>query len=100
MGKIEERCMMWQQRVEAQQASGLSITAWCQHEGIAEANFYYWRKRLSKLASAPLAELIAVPMSTTGSEIALEMCTPGGYIIRVSNAAQVALLPVILAAVR
>ena len=46
----DERRAVWQQHLDAQQASGLSITAWCWQQDIAEASFYYWRKRLTAQA--------------------------------------------------
>ena len=38
----------WQRKLDDQQASGLSITAWCLQQDICPQTFYYWRKRLTR----------------------------------------------------
>lgn len=43
----------WRRLLAEQQASGLSIVAWCVQQDIRETTFYYWRKRLMEPASAP-----------------------------------------------
>lgn len=96
MEKTERRAM-WEQRLAAQAASGIGIRAWCRREGIGEANFYYWRDRLVT-AIAP-TQLIALPMRQEGSA-AIEIATPGGYVVRIDSAAQCGLLPALLAALR
>ena len=95
MDKTERRAM-WEQRLGAQAASGMGIRAWCRHEGIGEANFYYWRHRCIN----PIAptQLVALPMVQEGSTAAIEIATPGGYVVRFHSAAQCSLLPALLAA--
>ena len=97
MEKTERRAM-WEQRLAAQAASGIGIRAWCRREGIAEANFYYWRHRVGN-AIAP-TQLIALPMVAQDSAAAIEIATPGGYVVRLYSAAQCDLLPALLAALR
>ncbi len=36
----------WQQRVEGQKASGLSVDEFCAREGVSRTNFYRWMRRL------------------------------------------------------
>jgi hypothetical protein len=36
----------WRQRLERQPASGLSIVAFCQQEGVSEATFHAWKRKL------------------------------------------------------
>ena len=36
----------WQQRVEGQKASGLSVDEFCAREGVSRTNFYRWVRRL------------------------------------------------------
>jgi len=40
----------WKARVEAWQASGQSISRWCQDRNIADSTFAYWKKKFSKKA--------------------------------------------------
>ncbi|GAU79321.1 hypothetical protein [Fusibacter sp. 3D3] len=35
----------WISIIAAQNASGLSIKAWCQENGVNEASYYYWLKK-------------------------------------------------------
>ena len=43
----DTRRATWQRLLAEQQASGLSIIAWCFQQDIPEHQFYYWRKRLT-----------------------------------------------------
>jgi transposase-like protein len=36
----------WRQRLERQRASGLSIAAFCRKEGVSQAAFHAWKRRL------------------------------------------------------
>jgi hypothetical protein len=38
---------LWRGRIAAQQASGVSIRAWCGQRGCSEHSFYWWRARLN-----------------------------------------------------
>lgn len=55
----DERRALWQQRLAEQQASGLSIVAWCWQQDIPEHQFYYWRKRLTALPN-PMPQWLAL----------------------------------------
>lgn len=47
-----ERRAMWQERVEAYNASGLSVAAWCREQDIPDHPMHYWLKRLRQSESA------------------------------------------------
>jgi len=36
----------WRQRMERQRASGLSIVAFCREEGVSQASFHTWKRKL------------------------------------------------------
>ena len=36
----------WRQRMERQRASGLSIVAFCREEGVSQATFHVWKRKL------------------------------------------------------
>jgi hypothetical protein len=40
----------WRQRIEAQQASGLSVGEFCRRESINRSRFYLWRRRIASAA--------------------------------------------------
>ncbi len=98
MEQVQERSAVWVERLQAQQASGLTIAAWCKQEGVSAWSFYAWRKRLAQPEHR--TALIAVPLSGMAPGPMLELQTPGGYVLRLSSAEQVGWLPAILAAVR
>lgn len=98
MEKEQELVAVWRERLQAQQASGLSVAAWCKQAGVSAWSVYAWRKRLSPAPAAP--KLISVPVDRITPGPMLEMQTPSGYVLRLSSADQVSWLPAILAAVR
>jgi len=57
MRKSERSQRRWQQRIEAQQSSGLSVSEFCQREGIGRAGFYYWKRRLKQIVTNGFVEL-------------------------------------------
>lgn len=51
--KTKFRMEQWTQLIEDQQASGMSIKAWCQQTEIKETSYYYWLKRIRKQMCRP-----------------------------------------------
>jgi len=94
----QELSVVWRERLQAQQASGLSIAAWSKQEGVSAWSVYAWRKRLSPPPAA--TKLISLPVAGMAPGCILEMQTPTGYVLRLTSAEQVSWLPAILAAVR
>jgi hypothetical protein len=99
MANGQELSAVWRERLEAQQASGLSVAAWCKQAGVSPWSVYAWRKRLSSSPPAT-AKLIRMPVAGMAPPPMPELQTPGGYVLRLSSAEQVSWLPAILAAVR
>lgn len=46
MTQVEKR-EWWEQVIELQRESQVSVAEFCRHEGIKEHQFYYWKRRLS-----------------------------------------------------
>lgn len=78
----------WRGHVEAWSASGGGIAAYCRAQGLSEANFYYWRKRLGQAggAASPHREqapsFVEVRMASQ-SGAAIELALAGGRRIQV-----------------
>lgn len=53
----------WAVVMERWLASGLSVEAFCRHDGVSRAGFYRWRALLSAAKSAPVA-VSAAPSAT------------------------------------
>ena len=47
--KRQESLKKWLEIIKDQRASGLSVLAYCKHEGIANTTFYYWQNQIQKL---------------------------------------------------
>lgn len=52
----EYRLTEWAQVIKAQQESGQSIKDFCQTAGISKNKYFYWQRKLRKIALAELAE--------------------------------------------
>jgi hypothetical protein len=95
----ESKRTLWSARLQEQARSGQPIRSWCVLNGVTEASFHYWRKRLMPAAS-PATQLIALPLGGSHGEPILELETPHGYVIRLRSQAHVGLLGAVLAALR
>lgn len=75
MSPTAQRRATWQQLLADQQASGLSVTAWCFSQDISLPTFYYWRKRL--MASTPPASapqwVVMAPTVESGASLTLRV---------------------------
>jgi hypothetical protein len=97
--QTESKQELWSSRLREHADSGMTIRSWCALEGVTEATFHYWRRRLSEVA-APATQLIALPLPGRYGEPMLELQTPQGYVIRLGSQAQVDWLGGVLAALR
>lgn len=57
MRDLSKAQQLWQERIEAQRSSGLSITEFCRREGVHKAGFYAWRRRLMDASPEGFVEL-------------------------------------------
>jgi hypothetical protein len=48
MAKSVEKRRYWRAVVRRQEGSGLSVAAFCRSEGVSEASFYAWKRRLTR----------------------------------------------------
>lgn len=97
----------WQQRIESQKASGLSVDAYCDQAGVSRSSFYRWIERLKsgmpELKTERAArdrvesgEAAFVPISLKASPVEIEL--PNGGIVRLPlGVGQVVLVEVIRA---
>src|SRR4051812_19170664 len=102
----------WKERLESQQASGLSIEIYCLREGVARSSFYRWQRQLKNGVPAALLEVEAdrqraeseelneatfLPVSLQASPVEIEL--PNGGIVRLPlGVGQAALVAVVEAA--
>lgn len=93
---------VWQQRISAWQASGLSQKAWCEREQIPLSSLGYWRKRLRE-SESPSDEQLAprfIPVSLTGSSAPVTIRLGGSVTIEIAAGIDRGLLQDLLWALR
>jgi hypothetical protein len=102
----------WKQRLECQQASGLSVAVYCLQERVSLSSFFRWQRRLKSGIPASLIEDEAdrqraeseetdeatfLPISLKASPVEIEL--PNGGVVRLPlGVGQAALIAVIEAA--
>ncbi len=81
----------WQQLLDRQRHSGLTVRAFCDSAGVSQAAFYAWRRRLhTRPAARPSAAPTFVPVRvlpdgpTDGPAAPLEVVLANGLRLRVS----------------
>ena len=69
--KQEVRFSDWTERIEAQQASGMTVKEWCEENGIKPKTFYYHlrKHRENSIGSAPAIVPLGMPKGTSGIRI-------------------------------
>ena len=101
----------WQDRLERQSVSGLSISAFCRQESISEGNVYFWKRKLkgdvrpggrardrvatvskSRTESSPTSSansgsprFVQLPTASTNSPECVEVAVADGAVIRVPS---------------
>ena len=82
-GNAGRGAKVWQEVVRRQQASGLSIAQFCRQEGLAQASFYNWRKKLATDRDSLFLELQLPQLNNAAAcEIVLPDCrvvVPPGF---------------------
>ena len=84
----------WQELVDKQVESELSVSEFCAHHDLTVSNFYLWRKKLSddsqSLAQQDNWLAFDMPASanqSAGSAWEIELALPGGVVLRMNRAA-------------
>jgi hypothetical protein len=82
----------WQQRLESQKASGLSIDVYCLQEGVSKTTFYRWVNQLrdgvpeamvteeAARKQAESGDALFLPVSLKASPVEIEL--PNGGVVR------------------
>ncbi len=82
----------WQQRLESQKQSGLSIEVFCLQEGVSKSTFFRWARQLhdgipdslkqeqAESEKAETGEAVFLPITLKASPVEIEL--PNGGIVR------------------
>ena len=85
----------WSSLIAEQEASGQTIRAFCQEQGVGDNSFYYWRKKLQKSVPVQFALL-----KTVASAAPLELILTNGEQLRIRNGVDAATFRLVLDVVR
>jgi hypothetical protein len=102
----EEQRQSWRVVIDTCKESGLSIVAFCKKEGISQAAYYYWRKKLAVAGESVPAKqqdaaagFIQVSMPEINSA-GLELVLSSGNALRISPGVDYQTLSQVLSALR
>lgn len=93
---MADKATVWRERIERQRVSGLPIRRFCEREGISDASFFAWRKRLASEPVPMFLPLSVVEPVRQGPAIELERVD--GTVLRIFDGAQRQTLLDVLAA--
>lgn len=80
----------WAALIAQQQASGMSIDAFCRRHHLAASTFFVWRRKLGEQETPTFVELTREAEPAAGS--AIELVLPGGVVVHVRSGFDVAAL--------
>ena len=73
----------WIERLERFATGRHTVVSFCAAEGVSEANFYLWRRRLARPAPRPANAPAVVPIRITPSlATPIEPALPSGAVVR------------------
>jgi hypothetical protein len=82
----EEKHARWRRLLQHWETSGLGVRAFCDRQKIPEAQFWWWRRRLSeqvKAAKAPAFVPVTIVETTTSTSAAIDIKLTNGHRLRV-----------------
>ncbi len=85
--------------IAEQEESGLSVPAFCREKGVCAGSFYHWRRRLRRIGD-PVGFALIETKPVPDCAAPLELIFPGGERLRISRGADIAILQLVLAALR
>jgi transposase-like protein len=94
----EQKREYWSKLIAEQEASGVTIRAFCKQRGLGDHSFYFWRRRLRKQRPVKFALLKAV--AGRGAAAPLELFLPSGERLCIGNDVNAATLRSVLDALR
>jgi putative transposase len=92
MARTNKTPKQWQQLIESQKRSGLSIAQYCQQHSLSASAFYTWRKRLSisnevSVTDDGTDDWLAIDFSQEPTNTAwnIELLLPNGVVLKMSQ---------------
>lgn len=86
MAKVEREAAkerFWREALAVQAASGQSVRAYCQREGLSQSSFYAWRRTIAERDGAKAPPFVPVVVTDTApSEASIAVDLAGGHVLR------------------
>lgn len=79
------RSEFWNGHVAAQQASGLTVAAYAEQQGLKTASLYHWRGQLARARGTVKASAFVAVQVTPAEARWIELLLPGGTVLRSSH---------------
>jgi hypothetical protein len=95
----KDRSRHWAKAIAEQEESGLSVPAFCREKGVCAGSFYHWRRRL-RMIGDPVGFALIETKPVPDCAAPLELIFAGGERLRISRGADVAVVQLVLAALR
>ena len=95
----QDRCGQWTKTIAEQEASGLSVPAFCREKGVCAGSFYHWRRRL-RTVDEPVRFALVETRPAPDCAAPLELIFTSGERLRISRGVDAATLQLVMAALR
>ena len=95
----EDRLGQWAKTIAEQEASGLSVPAFCRDKGVCAGSFYHWRRRL-RTVDEPVRFALVETKPARDCAAPLELIFASGERLRIPRGVDAATLQLVMAALR
>ena len=79
----DQRLAVWTQRIADCRSSGKSVKNWCQDHNVSEKTYYYWQRRIYKMAQGQQTTVFAELHSFTPLSPAVASLSISGVAVQV-----------------
>lgn len=81
MATVSSTQQRWTERLARYRQAQQTVAEFCAAEGVSEANFYHWKRKLADANSVP-ATLIPIQLTPVPAVVHLELVLPSGAVLR------------------
>ena len=56
----QQRTALWAERIQACRSSGQTVQSWCRENGVSQASYYKWQRRIFTMAASEAPQFVEV----------------------------------------
>ena len=56
----QQRTALWAERIQACRSSGPTVQIWCRENGVSQASYYTWQRRIFTMAASEAPQFVEV----------------------------------------